>query len=571
MMIETLNDTVPVTDGLIAALRDRELLAAPELERARRLEAETGERFDRILTKLGLVSERDMAEGLAACLDLPLAGPEDYPEAPICPDVLGATFLKRARILPLAEQDGCLIVAMADPLDRFTREALALRLGCEPRAWVGLPEDIEAAHDRLYGGDNAIERILDGGADGLVEDTEQDIERLRDLASEAPVIRLVSHLIERAVELRASDIHIEPFERRLRVRYRIDGVLREVPAPPTHLRAAVVSRVKIMAKLNIAETRLPQDGRIKLTTRGKEIDLRVSTVPTLHGESLVLRILDRDAVALDFAALGLDSGTLEAYTGVLDRPNGIVLVTGPTGSGKTTTLYTSLLRMNSGETKILTVEDPIEYQLEGVNQAQVKSQIGLDFAGLLRTFLRQDPDVIMIGEIRDLETAQIAVQAALTGHLVLSTLHTNDSAGTIARLLDMGVADYLIASTLNGVVAQRLIRTLCPHCREPYPVLPDMIAHLKLMDPTEAPPEQLYRARGCERCDGSGYRGRTSILEVLTMTDALRGLVLERADARVIRRAAIAGGMVSMQRDGLHKAVVGVTSLEEIIRVTHEA
>ena len=547
-------------------------LGSAELERAQHLRAQTNERLDLILTKLGLVSERSMAEVLPACLEVPLAEPSDYPATPLLEDQLSAAFLKRVRAVPLCDSAESLVLAMADPFDRFVSDAIGLRLGKAVLRWVGVPEDIEAAHARLYAGNSgSVEEILDGDAVQTADETEQDVERLRDLASEAPVIRLVNHLVGKAVEMRASDIHIEPFERRLRVRYRVDGVLREVQAPPSRLRAAVVSRIKIMAKLNIAETRLPQDGRIKLAIRGKEIDLRVSTVPTLYGESLVLRILDQDAVALDLTTLGLDETQREAFLTILERPNGILLVTGPTGSGKTTTLYASLLRLNSGERKILTVEDPIEYQLEGINQVQVKAQIGLGFANLLRSFLRQDPDVMMIGEIRDLETAQIAVQAALTGHIVLSTLHTNDSAATITRLLDMGVEDYLIASSLNGVVAQRLVRRLCPHCREAYAPLPEMVAQLKLGELTEGQTPTLYRAKGCADCNGNGYRGRVSVLEILELTDPIRSLVLRRAPAREIQRAALAEGMRSMHRDGLGKALQGLTSLEEVMRVTHEA
>jgi general secretion pathway protein E len=396
-------------------------------------------------------------------------------------------------------------------------------------------------------------------------DAEADVERLRDLASEAPVIRLVNRMIERAVEQRASDIHIEPFEGRLRVRYRVDGMLGETEAPAEKLAAAIVSRIKIMARLNIAERRLPQDGRIKVVVRGKEFDLRISTTPSLHGESVVMRILDRDGAVLDFKALGFRDDTLKSYLSALERPHGILLVTGPTGSGKTTTLYTSLIRLNSPERKILTVEDPVEYQLDGVLQIQVKPEIDLTFARALRSFLRQDPDILMIGEIRDLETAQIGVQAALTGHLVLSTLHTNDAAGAIARLMDMGVPDYLLTSTINGVAAQRLVRKLCPDCREASEPDAELLARL---DAGDNPPRVLYHAKGCDHCKGTGYAGRAALVEVLVMDDALRRLVLQRADAREIEKAAVEGGMRTLYQDGLLKAAAGVTSIEEVLRVT---
>jgi general secretion pathway protein E len=558
-----------VATALGGQLIERGKLDAASLERAQRLQAETGERIHVILTKLGLVAEKDMALVLADCLGLPLVTADDYPAEPVLEDRISPKFLKESRIIPLAETGQGLELAMADPLDSYVVDAVRLSAGRPVLPRVGVPADIEVAFERLYGsGRTSIEQILEGDAARKGEETVQDVEHLKDLASEAPVIRLVNHVISKAVETRASDIHIEPFEQTLRIRYRIDGVLREVEAPPNRLRAAVISRVKIMAKLNIAETRLPQDGRIKLAIRGKEVDFRVSTVPTMHGESVVLRVLDRGSIALDFAALGFDGQSLEIYLDILERPNGIVLVTGPTGSGKTTTLYTSLLRLNTGEKKILTVEDPIEYQLEGINQLQVKPRIGLTFAGALRSFLRQDPDIIMVGEIRDLETAEIAVQAALTGHLVLSTLHTNDSAGTITRLLDMGVPDYLLTSTVNGVVAQRLVRTLCTHCRTPYQLLPEMVEQLGLDRAGDA--VTVYQAQGCDQCNGTGYLGRTGVLEMLAMTDPIRRLVLRRSEAHEIHQEAVRSGMRSMYRDGLAKALTGITTLEEVMRVGHE-
>ena len=542
------------------------------LTRARRLHEETGERLDLILTKIGLVSERDLAEALSEGLGMPLISTRDFPDAPVCPGQISINFLKSHRVVPLAETPEGVALAMADPLDDYAKEAVALSVGQSVLPRIALPADIDAAVERLYSDSgSALDGILDGHGDASEEDRLQDIERLKDSASEAPVIRLVNHLISKAVEARASDIHIEPFEGRLRVRYRIDGVLQEQESPPNALRQAVVSRIKIMARLNIAETRLPQDGRIKTAIRGREIDFRVSTVPTMHGETVVLRVLDRDAVALDLAGLGLSDEALRSYLTILEQPHGIVLVTGPTGSGKTTTLYASLVRLNDGRRKMLTVEDPIEYQLDGINQVQVQPQIGLTFAHALRSFLRQDPDIMMIGEIRDLETAEIAVQAALTGHLVLSTVHTNDAAGTVSRLLDMGVEDFLLASTLNGVTAQRLVRRLCPHCREAYTALPEVVEQLDLRRFGNGEAPMLHRARGCEQCNGSGFFGRTAIQETLIMSDEIRRQVLKHADALDIQREAVAGGMRSMYQDGLRKAVEGVTSLEEVMRVTREA
>jgi general secretion pathway protein E len=558
--------------GVAELLIQRGKLDPTGFERALRLQEETGERVHLLLTKLGQVSERDMADALSIQLKVPLAESGDYPAAALLDDRLSVKFLKEFRVLPLSDTPAGIVLAMADPLDSYAIDAIRLIANKPVLPRVAIPADIEAAFARLYGsGGTAIGRIAQDLSETADEGTQRDVERLRDLASEAPVIRLVNLIISRAVDMRASDIHIEPFEHKLEVRYRIDGLLREQESPPSRLRAAIVSRVKLMAKLNIAETRLPQDGRIKLAIRGKEIDMRVSTVPTLYGESVALRVLDRSGVVLNFETLGFGSEILRTYLEVLDRSNGILLVTGPTGSGKTTTLYTSLRHLNTGDRKILTVEDPIEYQLEGINQLQVKPQIGLTFANALRSFLRQDPDVIMVGEIRDRETAQIAVQAALTGHIVLSTLHTNNASSTITRLLDMGIEDYLLTSTINGVLAQRLVRVLCPACREPHAAAGEVIDELQLRRYATSNSITLYRSHGCPQCNGTGYNGRTTILEFLGVSDAIRRLVIRGTDANEIQTAAIAGGMCSMYEDGMRKASAGVTSLEEVMRVTRES
>ena len=547
-------------------------LDAAGLERACRLQERSSERIDRLLTKLGLVAEQDMAAALAARFKLPLVEPDEIPDVMVLDGQISVQFLKQALVLPLADTAEGVVLAVADPYDGYAPRAIELIAEKPVQRRLATPAAIEAAIERLAGRSaSALAEIADAaeaGEDGAAED---DVERLRDLASEAPVIRLVNLLIAKAVGARASDIHIEPFSSGLRVRYRIDGVLRAVEAPPARLGAAVLSRIKLMAKLNIAERRLPQDGRIKLAVQGREIDLRVATSPTIHGESVVLRILDRSGVTLDLAKLGVADEILPRFLEVLQRPHGILLVTGPTGSGKTTTLYASLLRLSTPERKIVTVEDPVEYQLDGINQIQVKPQIELTFARVLRSVLRQDPDVIMIGEIRDLETAQIAVQAALTGHLVLSTVHTNDAASTLTRLLDMGIEDYLLTSTINGIVAQRLVRTLCQHCRAEDGVLPELAEQLGLAELAGDAPVVLHRAVGCERCNGTGYRGRTTVLELLPFTPGLRALVLRRAEGERIAAAAVAEGMRTMHVDALLKALAGVTTLDEVLRVTREA
>jgi len=568
------HDTAPGSDAehdqdrAFGALADlllaRGLIDGKTLDRARRVSADTGQRIDAVLVQLGLVNERGLAEAAAALFGVPVVSRERFPDTPLMPDRLKPKFLRKARTVPLAMEGEHLVVAMADPFDSFTRHAVAVATGRPVAIEVGVPIEIEAALDRLYPDSSAAD------ADAVAElpndaPLEEDAERLKDLASEAPVIRLVNQIIARAVETQASDIHFEPFADRLRLRYRYDGILHEAEAPPSRLTAAIVSRIKIMARLDIAERRLPQDGRLQLAVRGQEVDFRVSIVPSLYGETVVLRVLDRNAVEFDFPKLGIAPGVVGQFEAALELPNGIVLVTGPTGSGKTTTLYTGLLRLNSVVRKIVTIEDPIEYQLAGINQIQVKPQIGLFFANLLRSILRQDPDVIMVGEIRDLETAEIAVQAALTGHLVLSTLHTNSAAATITRLRDMGLEDYLITAVLRGVLAQRLVRRLCLECRRAAPAPDEMVQRFDL-GRLASGPITLWHPVGCPHCRGTGYRGRLAIAEFLVPGDRIARLVFSRADHTEIEREAVAGGMVPLFEAGLIAALNGETTIEEVVR-----
>jgi len=553
-------------------LVERGRLDPSNLERALRLqESDRSERIGALLVRAGFVAERDVTDALAEQLDLSVVALTEYPELPVLEERVAARFIKESRALPIREDDDQLVLAMADPLDEYVLSAFRMVTQRRVTPRLAVPSELEVVYERLYGsGKTSMDQIVGEveTRDGEVES--EDLAQLKELASEAPIIRLVSLVISHALEARASDIHIEPFENRLIVRYRVDGVMHEVESPPRRFSAAVISRIKIMASLDIAERRLPQDGRIKLRLQGKEIDLRVSTVPTMHGESVVMRILDKSGTALDFATLGFDSAVLERFQQVLMQPHGIVLVTGPTGSGKTTTLYTALDKLNKPDIKILTVEDPVEYQMEGINQIQVKPQIGLTFANALRSIVRQDPDVIMIGEIRDLETAQIAVQSALTGHMVLSTLHTNDAASTVNRLLDMGMDDYLLTSTVNGILAQRLVRTLCTHCRQPHEALPEVVQEMQLERYTQARPITLYRPVGCAECGGTGFSGRVSIVELLTMSDSIRGMVMRHVTAGEVRQQAILEGMQTMYENGLCKAVAGVTTIEEVLRVTRE-
>jgi general secretion pathway protein E len=538
---------------------------ARTVARARSVAAESDQRLDTVMIQLGLLSERGLAQAYASLLGCAVAVPSRYPDAePVLPAELPGLFLRNARAIPVAIAGRTLTVAMADPLDDFTVAAIAAATGLIVQREVALPIEIDAALDRLYPdapGDESQDIDGLGGREPL----EEDAERLKDLASEAPVIRLVNQIIFRAVETQASDIHLEPFEDRLRVRYRYDGELHESESQPAQLIAAITSRVKIMARLDIAERRLPQDGRIKLAVRGQEIDIRVSTVPSLHGEAVALRILDRSAVELDYSVLGLPPAIIDKLQAALELHNGIVLVTGPTGSGKTTTLYTGLSGLNVTARKIVTIEDPIEFQLDGINQIQVKPQIDLHFATLLRSILRQDPNVIMVGEIRDLETVQVAARAALTGHLVLSTIHTNAAAATITRLRDMGLEDYLIAATIRGVLAQRLVRRLCHACRSPATAPVELVRQFNL-DQGSGAPVTIWHAVGCAQCRNTGFRGRMAIAEFLEPNAAIERLIFARADQAEIERAAVEAGMVPMFERGIMAALEGETTVEEVVR-----
>ena len=575
--IQRLGDILLAQGKLDTANLDRALKVQESAASAAGNAVESHEKLGSILTRMGMLSGRDLAEALAVQRGWTIIESSEFPELPILEETVSPRFLQEAQAIPVSESESEVVLAMTDPANQFTLNAVAAATQKRIVSKLLSSTDFDTVYEKLYGsGKSSMGQIVDNIATRDDEQDFGDIEQLKDLASEAPVIRLVNLIINHALERRASDIHIEPFENQLIVRYRIDGVLHETESPPRRLSAAVISRIKIMATLDIAERRLPQDGRIKLRVQGKEIDLRVSTVPTMHGESVVMRILDKGGVALDFHALGFDDDNLKVFISILDQPHGILLVTGPTGSGKTTTLYTALARLNKPDVKILTVEDPVEYQMAGINQIQVKPQIDLTFANALRSIVRQDPDVIMIGEIRDLETAQIAVQSALTGHMVLSTIHTNDAAATINRLLDMGVEDYLLTSTIVGIQAQRLVRTLCPHCKEAYHPVDEVVKELGLLRFVRAPQESgkphltMYHAKGCEHCAHTGYFGRQSIMEVLPMTDTLRSLIMRHATSSELRSAAIGEGMETIYENGLKQAVSGVTTLEEVLRVTRE-
>ena len=551
------------TLGIVAPPRLGEMLIArgliePEdLDRALELQRERGDKVGKILVDMGFLAARDVLSALSEQQGIPLATLDSPPPAAPELDGLSARFMRQSKFFPVAQEGGILTIAMADPMDFETIAAVRGFSGFRVEVQLAGEAEILDAIERHYGDREKQAGDLDPDSAQAGE----DLEHLRDMASEAPVIRLVNAMIGLAIEKRASDIHIEPFEKEFRVRYRVDGVLFNQEAPPRELKAAIVSRLKLMAKLNIAERRLPQDGRIKIKILGREVDLRVSTLPTLYGESVVMRLLDRSAGDFyDLLKLGFDSYMLERMKHYTSLPHGIFLVTGPTGSGKSTTLYSALKRINLPDKKIITIEDPVEYQMDGINQIHVNPQIGLTFASGLRHIVRQDPDVIMVGEIRDRETADVAIRAALTGHFVFSTLHTNDAPSAITRLTDMGVENYLINSSLVSVLAQRLVRVICKHCIAPN--------GLELSPFGER--VETYRGRGCEACSGTGYKSRVGIFELMEMNEEIRTLIMGNADASKITDAARRNGMKNLREDGWLKIKDGVTTSEEVMRVTQE-
>lgn len=557
-------------ESLLQALQQKGKLSASELKKVDRVrKGSVTESLPQLLVKLGLCSELDVADAFVASGDFEKINATEYPLEKQLPETVSLRFLKHYHVIGLHQDEQQITTAMMDPADLFVIESLHLATGKAIIPKVGLLSEIDTALEMQYGeGRSQMDKIVDDLAGDDVG--EEDLEHLKDLASEAPVIKMVNLIMQRAIETKASDIHIEPFEQSLKVRLRVDGVLQEIDAPPVKSTAAVISRIKIMAKLNIAERRLPQDGRIKVQMLGKELDLRVSSIPTMYGESVVIRLLDKENTVLDFTALGFSGVHLQRFLDVLALPHGIILITGPTGSGKSTTMYAALKQLNTSARKIITVEDPVEYQMEGINQIQAKPQIGLTFASALRSIVRQDPDVIMIGEMRDLETARIAVQSALTGHLVLSTLHTNDAAGGVTRLLDMGLEEYLLTSTVNGILAQRLVRKLCPVCKQSTMASEQLINELRLRRFAPEGDITLYKSVGCPSCNGMGYRGRMAIIEFLPMTDPVRKLIMAHEEAGAIQKLAIAEGMQTLYENGLVKVVEGVTTLEEVMRVTSE-
>ncbi len=557
--------------GLLGkTLLNLNLITLEKLEIALKEQAVLKGRLGEILVTLGFISEDDMLLALSSQLDLKYLKFTEFPKTIPSEAYPTVKFMKQYKFVPIGMDNGVMKIATADPLNEYVIDALKIFSKKSPEIFLSSEKDIMEAIEQYFGGNVQMTNIMEGmreeetETDGL--ELEEDVHHLRDMAFEAPIVKLVNMLITRAVEGRTSDIHIEPFENNVKVRYRIDGALTEVESLPKRIQPAVISRVKIMSRLNIAERRLPQDGRIKLRVSGRDIDLRVSTIPTIYGESIVMRILDRgsDFIVLDH--IGFPAEARAKYEHLITMPYGMLLVTGPTGSGKTTTLYASLNKINSDDKKIITVEDPIEYQIDGINQIQVKPKIGLTFSSGLRHIVRQDPDVIMVGEIRDVETAEIAIHSALTGHLVFSTLHTNDAPGAVTRLLDMGIEGFLVSSSLIGVLAQRLVRVICPVCKEAY------IPNQEVIDKAELDLSKVttYHGVGCDECRHTGYRGRTGIFEMMVVDGEIRRLILDKTSADIIRQKAVEKGMQVLRDSGWEKVSEGITSIEEVLRVSQE-
>ncbi|MCP9452483.1 MAG: type II secretion system ATPase GspE [Nitrospira sp.] len=556
-------------------LGERFNLSNAKLEEALAHQQEKGGRLGEVLLHLRMLREEELLEGLALQFGLPwmpqletVAVDHDLiKKVPI-------TFCRRYRVLPLRQEEGAILVASTDPLETVALDDLRLLLGKPIKAVLTTGAALLARLNRAYdetanpaGAEQVMEDIAASESlDQLAHELDEP-QDLLDATDEAPIIRLVNSVLFQAVRQRASDIHFESFERGLVIRYRIDGVLYPVLTPPKHLQASIIARIKIMAGLNIAEKRLPQDGRFAIRTAGKDIDLRVSVLPTSHGERVVLRLLEKETRLLNLSEMGFSGGRLATIHRLIQLAHGMILVTGPTGSGKTTTLYAALSHINSPDKNIITIEDPVEYQLPGIGQMQVNPKINLTFAAGLRSILRQDPDVIMIGEIRDRETAEIAIHASLTGHLVFSTLHTNDAASAATRLIDMGIEPFLVASSVVAVLAQRLIRKICPECKTPYKPSAEEVSRLDLPPHTDI---TLYRGVGCQACSQTGYRGRTGIFELMVLDDEIRRLIGSKADASAIKQAAIAKGMMTLKQDGAERVLQGHTSLEEVMRITQQ-
>ena len=556
-------------------LIDDGLLLPSQLEEVIELQKQQGGRIVKLLTAKGYVTEQDMVISMGRCLDVPPINlPKVHPPDSVT-ELIPKEIARTYKLAPICKLANKLFVAMADPMNVLALDDLRQRTKLEIVPMITTEKAVEDALSGVNAGGVAMDEVMRDAAEeasGHVEEVKEnrddlDLDKLRGQGEEGPVVKIVNLILLQALKEKASDIHIEPFEKTIKLRYRVDGNLIEASSPPKSLQLPIASRIKILAGLDISERRLPQDGRFRVRIAGKEIDLRISFLPTVYGEKIVIRLLDKSALSGSIQMLGLDERTFGIFKAAIDAPHGMILLTGPTGSGKTTTLYSVLQELNNPEYNIVTVEDPVEYQLAGINQVAVKPDVGLTFAGALRSILRQDPDIVMIGEIRDQETADIAVKAALTGHQVLSTLHTNDAAGAISRLDDMGIEPFLIASSVLLTCAQRLVRRICPNCKEEFIPEPDVFEKLQI---PEYIGETFYRGAGCDRCKGRGYSGRAPVLEVLSVTEPIRRLIVKRASASIIKNQAVQEGMKTLRMAGIDKAREGITTLEEVLRVTSD-
>jgi type IV pilus assembly protein PilB len=546
------------------------ILTEEQLEEGLEQQEETGQKLGESLVELGHIEGVELAAALSTQLNIPYVRLSDYRLGEELSNIIPETVARSRQIVPIEELDDQVVIAVADPLDIASVDEIKMTVGKDVEPVIAVIDEIEDALGDIYGSADQISGVIDQMTEDdvdFVSDSGPDLgQNVEEMVNETPVIKLVNMILLEAIKNKASDIHLEPFEHRFIVRIRLDGVLQELNPPPKELQHAVISRIKVMADLDIAETRLPQDGRIRLKLAGQELDFRVSTLPTVFGESVVLRLLSQEDIALETDAMGFQPDVEEKFRDVLSRPNGIILITGPTGCGKTTTLYAGINHINDPEDKIITMEDPVEYEVGGLIQCQVNEKVGFTFASGLRAILRQDPDICLIGEIRDVETAEIAVQASLTGHLVLSTTHTNEAAGAITRLVDMGVQPFLLTTTIQVVVAQRLVRLICENCREEYEPDPDDLQSLG-KSPADYEDLTFTHGVGCEKCGGTGFKGRTGIFEMLEMTEAISDMITEKAPANLINQKAIEEGMVPMREDGWIKIVDGMTTVEEVLRV----
>jgi type IV pilus assembly protein PilB len=548
---------------------ENEIVSTTQLEQALNQRKSSGDPLDACLVKLGIMSEGDLLTVLSRVYDMPAVDLMSFDVDKGAVDLLPGDVAMKFHAIPIRKVGRTLTLAMADPLNLYAIDDIKFIVGLEVQPVVAAESAIKKTIDRFYGTANALNDIMkdmEDGADVEVVDDEDD-EDLFDAQNDAPVIKYVNSLLAEAVTRRASDIHIEPFEKHIRVRLRQDGALYELASPPLRMKNPITSRLKLMAELDIAEKRVPQDGRIKILIQNRKIDLRVSTLPVIYGEKIVMRILDQSNLNVNLETFGFQPEALKRFMHAIKSPYGMVLVTGPTGSGKTTTLYSAISKINSIDTNIMTAEDPVEYNLPGINQVNVHEEIGLSFSAALKAFLRQDPNIVMVGEIRDLDTGAIAVKAALTGHLVLSTLHTNDAPSSVDRLIDMGVAPFLVASSVNCIVAQRLLRRVCTKCREPMELHEELLRELQV-DPAHLKDATVFKQKGCNECHNTGYKGRTGIYEVFAMSSRLRKMILDRCSTAELKVVAMEEGMLSLRKDALRKMLLGDTSPEEVLRET---